>query len=720
MAQAGKLYVTVGAKISGFTKAMERVQQKLQATSEKMKDTGETLTKNLTTPMVGVGGIAVKAATDWGAAQAQIQASTGKTAKEAQELTDIARKLWKKGFGEDAMQVADTVALIDRNIQGLSKNDLSTLSEQALVLEKTFGVGVEESVRTASVMMKNFGISGSEAMDLMTVGFQKGGDMAGDLLDTLHEYAPQFSKMGIDAKTALNILISGAQEGAFNMDKMGDALKEFSIRAVDGSETTAEGFEMIGLNAEEMASQIAQGGESAEKAFQATLVALASIEDPLKREQAGVALFGTMWEDLGAKAVLSMTDMEDKLGDVEGAAQKAGEAHRKSLGNQLREQWRKLLLAMQPLGVHLLELANVVFPMLANAVSKVSSWFTNLSPTMQKVVVGIGLLVAAIGPLLVVMGTVIGAVANVIKAMNKVPTSLKSVSKGIKGLGTALRFLATNPIGLAITAIAGLVTIGIYLWKNWDSIKPKIIAVWNTVKNGIGKAWDWLTSKAQWLWGKVKGIWNGLKNSVLNIASNLRNKAVETWNNLTSRVKKTAQSLRDGVVSRFNSLKNKASSIFNKAKNVIVKPIEKAKDKIRKTIDKIKSFFDFKISFPKIKMPKLPRFKLSGKFSLNPPSVPKLSVDWFAKGGIVDGASIIGVGEAGPEAIIPLSGNAMNPFAEAIASKLSQFMGNAGGSQEIIVPVIIDGKEVARVTAPYMDRELGRKRNQKSRAKGGI
>ena len=95
------------------------------------------------------------------------------------------------------------------------------------------------------------------------------------------------------------IFQKGAESGAFNLDKVGDAVKEMAIRVVDGSDTTKQGFELIGLNADEMAAKFAAGGDTAKEAFNQTIDALAALEDPLAQNTAGVDLFGTMWEDLG-------------------------------------------------------------------------------------------------------------------------------------------------------------------------------------------------------------------------------------------------------------------------------------------------------------------------------------------------------------------------------------------------------------------------------------
>ena len=117
-------------------------------------------------------------------------------------------------------------------------------------------------------------------------------------------------------------------------------------------------------------------------------------------------------------------------------------------------------------------------------------------------------------------------------------------------------------------------------------------------------------------------------------------------------VKAKATALANSVVASFNSLKARVAAIFNAVRTAITKPIQTAVNLVRSGINKIKSIINgAKLKLPKIK---LPHFTISGKFSLNPPSIPKVGVKWYATGGIFDSPTIAGIGEAGPEAVVPL------------------------------------------------------------------
>ncbi|RKJ35997.1 phage tail protein, partial [Butyricicoccus sp. 1XD8-22] len=158
---------------------------------------------------------------------------------------------------------------------------------------------------------KNFGISADEAYNIIAVGAQNGADKNGDLLDTLNEYSVQYASLGLSADEFIASLVAGAESGAFSIDKVGDAVKEFNIRAKDGSKSSMEAFTALGLNAEEMTKQFAQGGETANAAFFNVIQKLQEIEDPLLKNTIGVQLFGTQFEDLEASILPVLGGIKD-------------------------------------------------------------------------------------------------------------------------------------------------------------------------------------------------------------------------------------------------------------------------------------------------------------------------------------------------------------------------------------------------------------------------
>lgn len=243
---------------------------------------------------------------------ANFQAQTGLTNDQMQGIEESTRNLFKNNYGEDIADIADSMAIV-RQQTGLYGKDLEDTTKNALILSDTFDFEVSESIRTAQMMMQKFGYTSEEAYNLIAQGVQKGLNKNDNLLDSINEYSVHFKKMGLDGEDMMNIFASAAEVGVFDLDKVGDAVKEFSIRAIDGSDSTVGAYEKLGLNADEMAQKFTEGGDIASKAFEETLKAIESIEDPVKQDAIGVALFGTMWEDMGKEAIFALDNTEGKL-----------------------------------------------------------------------------------------------------------------------------------------------------------------------------------------------------------------------------------------------------------------------------------------------------------------------------------------------------------------------------------------------------------------------
>lgn len=289
---------------------------------------------------------------------AQLGAQTGAAGEELEELGTIAQQVYRDNFGGGLDEVSADLATVRQNT-GLMGDALKDAVENGYRLQDTFGMDQVESSRAAAAMMEKFGISAEEAYNLIAVGAQNGANQNGDLLDVISEYAPHYAAMGLSADQMMQTLINGAEGGVFQIDKVGDAMKEFSIRAIDGSETTKDAFQQLGLDAKGMASAIAAGGPTAEAAFQQVVAALMSIEDPLARNQAAVALFGTQYEDLGAAALpilAGITDTSatavDALGQINDVKYNTFEAALEGVKRQVEGEFLPLANAARTAATH--------------------------------------------------------------------------------------------------------------------------------------------------------------------------------------------------------------------------------------------------------------------------------------------------------------------------------------------------------------------------------
>lgn len=658
--------------------ALEEVEKKLKTSSldefgkklDKVSEASDKVAGTLGKVSLGVGaafGLAGKEALDAEKSTAKLQAKLGATAEETEALTEVAKNVYRNGYGESLDDVTDSLFLLQSHFS-TAKNWTQDTQEEMVGLVSTvkdvFGAENDEIYRTLKVMQD----SGLEdnvdyALDIITRGFQEGGDYSGELLDSIREYSPQFVKLGLTADEALNYLITGAENGAFNLDKVGDAMKEFSVRAIDGSNTTQEGFKLIGLDANNMAAAIARGGDDAKEAFQKTLEGLASIEDPLKQNQAGVDLFGTMWEDLGGNVINSLAGVTGGLSDVEGSTKRMQDAMNSTPQAQFQAALRDTKMSLLPLGTELLNIGKDIAPSVKSVLEDITGVLKNMSPETAKTVIGIGAFTMGAAGLAKGISTVTGGVSDAIKIINKMRESTflaELATKGMTAAQTALNFvLNMNPIGLVVIGI-GLLVGAFTLAYNKSE--------W--FRDGVNGAFTKVKETGEWVFGGLKdflGKWGLDILTVFVPFIGVPLQIIKHW---------------DEIKGFFSGLKDFVSG-------------------------KIRDMFSFQL--PHIK---LPHFKLNGEFSLLPPKVPSVGIDWYAEGGIMTSPTLFGFnglnamvgGEAGAEAILPLS-----QLWQELSKNFDELAERLNRSKVMYITNIttLDGKEVGRSVAKYVDEENG-------------
>lgn len=371
-----------------------------------------------------------------------LQSKTGATAEDMKQYGEIIDNLYNDNFGEDKNDLADSIATVKQQLGNISSEKLEEATEKALLMRDTFDFEVNESIRAANMLMKQFEISSDEAYTLIAQGAQKGLDKNGDLLDSINEYAVHYKQQGYSAEEFFNSLINGTAAGTFSVDKLGDAMKEFGIRAKDTADSTTEGFNLIGLNADEMRSKFAEGGETAKQATQETIAALFALDDKVKQNQAGVALFGTMWEDLGAQGIKALTDVSGEADKTASTLKDINDIKYNDIGNQSEQLKRKLKT----------ELLEPIVKKYLPEIEKKADWvidnlpkITATAEDMLPVVVGIGSAFA---------GWKVASIAsNGAKAVKDFSAAVKSGNTIMKALNLTMN---ANPAVLVTTAIVGL------------------------------------------------------------------------------------------------------------------------------------------------------------------------------------------------------------------------------------------------------------------------
>jgi len=355
-------------------------------------------------------------------------------------------------------------------------------------------------------------------------------------------------------------------------------------------------------------------------------------------------------------------------------------------------------------------LKGVVVPIVNGIKSAVTTAWNGIKSVTSTVMNGVKSVFSSVWNSLkgVVMPVVNSIKSAVTTAWNGIKSVTSSVFNGVKSVATSV----FNSIKSVITSVA-------------NSIKSVVTTAWNGIKSVTSTVFNGVKSVAT-------SVFNSIKSTISSVANSIKSVVSTAWNGIKSVTSSIFNSVKSTVSSIFNSIKSTISSVvngikstvssaFNAVKTAMTKPIEAAKSTIRSSLNAIKGFFSgLHLTIPK---PKIPSISVSaGHKSVGGVDIPypKFSVGWHKRGGIFTGASVIGVGEAGSEAVVPLSGQRMKPFAEAVAGEMPQGKSSGSGDMVQVTSVIqLDGREIARATSTHMDGELRRTRDSKSRARGG-
>ena len=452
---------TISSSTDQIVDAFGDVEDGLDDTGEAALKTGDIIKANLLSEAIKTGvqklgdvlknaaSNAVQVAGNMDKGVRKIASATNASAEDMQNLRSVVETIYGDNFGESAEDIADSISKIKQNLGDLSDDELIKITESAYALQDVFDYGVDESSRAVKAMMENFDVSAAEAYDYIARGAQNGLDYSGELLDNISEYSVQFKKMGLSASDMFTIFENGAVNGAWNLDKIGDSVKELAIRVIDGSDTTKQGFEALGFKADEMAKKFGAGGETARDAFQEVITALAAMDDPVAQNTAGINLMGTMWEDMGAQAVLALGDISDSAYDCAGALDGIKDVNYGGLPDTLESIKRQIDLLIEPIGKSLVPSLNEVSETISDVREK---------GDLQEIAVSVSEFISgALTLLLKNINLIASAVTGVTAAfiafktaamITKVIQSWQTAILQVKMLGTAQEFEAVKTAAL--------------------------------------------------------------------------------------------------------------------------------------------------------------------------------------------------------------------------------------------------------------------------------
>ena len=444
-----------------FRRSLDQTGDSLTNIGEKMKGVGGAMTAGISAPIAAIGIVAGKTAIEFDSAQGRIQAQLGITKERAAELGEVAQNVWTYGFGDNVEEIANTVSDLAQRMDELSPKQLEEMTSAAFILAKTFDADVNLVTRSAASLMDQFGVSGSDAMDMITAAFQRGGNYSDELLETINEYSPQFKNLGFSAEEMMGLFVAGAENSIWSLDKLADAAKESFLQITDGADGTKGAIEELGLDYNQITDDIQEGGDKAEAAFGVIMTALAGVEKGADRNRLAIELMGTPIEDLGPQFVDFFAQTDHKMKNFRGSTKKAGEALQDNLGARAQKLWRGFLDDMEPVGETLIDLAEDVLPKVADVIEDVTGAFDDLSPGAQKTVIAVAGIAAAAGPTLTALGFMTTGIGGLMKVVSPLlPTLGAGGGTGFLGILRAI----PGPVG-AVAAGLGLAAGGFALYK---------------------------------------------------------------------------------------------------------------------------------------------------------------------------------------------------------------------------------------------------------------
>lgn len=658
--------------ISGLSETARNT--KLTAVAQGAQQAGENV-KNF-------GSNALGAAGEYDSGMQKAIRTSGATGKSADDLKQSFKDMADK-VGGSWDDLGETIGAVSGqfNVSGNKLTKLTGTIREFGLVTNTDGKTAAEN---AAAAMKAYDMSADQVpatLDAVTSASQHSKISASDLLSVITTNASIFKAMGLNAGEAATLVGNLGGAGISQTSAM-QALNKSNVNFTKSGKDMTTGLK-------DFQSEVKNSTDKQKLMTDAT---------NLFGSKAGPAMVNAIKDgklnlgELSKQSNATKGDLHKNFGDSATAAGQYATAQ-----NGIKKAMAEIGKAIQATLVPILKALTPI-------IQKVGKFFQKLPGPVKQVIVVIGILTTAFA----IMAPAIVALSL---SFDQLDLSLLPIIAVIVGISVA--------IVLIITAIKNWGNIVKWLKGVWSGIKSFFAGVWNGIKSVISGVINGIKSVITSVWNAIKSVTSSVFNSVRSTASSI-------WNGIKSAISSVVNGIKSTVSNVWNGIKSVTTSVWNGIKSAITGPIQAAKGVISGIVDSIKRLFNFKLKFPKIDIPHipLPHFNLSGSFNPLKGKIPSIGIDWYAKGGVftkptlfANNGGFSGVGEAGPEAALPLNAETLGGIGKGIAEATG---GLGGDTINVTVQVLADtsAQTIKKLTDAVTDG-ITRAQNSKARAIGG-
>lgn len=568
----------------------------------------------------------VNQATELDDAMAKFQAQTGASNGEMNKFKDIARDVWSNNFGSDVSDVADMMARVKQQMQGISDVDLKNVTEDLLTLRDTFDMDENETLRGAQQLMKQFGISSKEAFDLMATGAQNGLNKTDELGDNISEYSGKFKQAGYSADEYFQLMQNGLDGGAYNLDKVNDAINEVTNRIADG--TINDSLDMFNDKTQDVFKAWQEGGATEKEVINAIVEDIRTTTNEEEKRQKMAKAFGTMGEDFNFGFIQSLTTVGNKYKDVEGAMDKVKDIANGGLKNALSGLGRAFLNSFTPIGEAITPILSGIIGLITVAIQGIQQGFAKvgdvissvlskvdtsgitkltsqvsevLAPAFDKVKKAIDEMKVSLEPIAKdILSKIIDVIQNIVNQAQKILTvvgpPIISVLKKI--ISTVSEFM---PLITSILTIVGSVVSGVISFINMvvtytgtaiATAMGFIMPIVQIIASIISNIWSLIVTIATNIWSKISEVVSAIIQSVSGLFQSISSVFENIWNvikGVFDNVGNIVQNVIDIIDSSFKSVKDTISNVFDDVWSKVRIVMDKVGNKISNVLHGIQN-----------------------------------------------------------------------------------------------------------------------------------